>query len=107
MSKIGDRAERTPRYIVTYESMPIEADSPEEAIEHHTANERGGGTWSAVEVTEGDDLAVIRDMPDPRDDALDRIAEAFGKYGDPGPEGTFDVLFETVVDVLCRTGREV
>lgn len=105
---------RTPRYIVTYESMPIDADSPEEAIELHTANERGGGTWNAVEVTEGDDLAVVRDMPDPRDDALDLIAAYLQTVedgdefdgNDPEIEHLRDVL-DGIATILRRTGREV
>ncbi len=34
-----------PSYVVTYTSMPIEADSPEEAI---ARDGNGGGNWTAV-----------------------------------------------------------
>ncbi len=36
------------RYVVRYESMPIEADSPQAAIER---DDNGGGQWTAEDVT--------------------------------------------------------
>lgn len=38
------------QYVITYTSLAVEADSPEEAIEYHTLNDRGGGNWEAIPV---------------------------------------------------------
>lgn len=50
-------------------------------------------------------LDAVREMPDPRDDALDLIAETVRRYADPNQDDR-DPL-DVIADILRPTGREV
>lgn len=54
-------------YVITYTSMPVEADSPEQAIER---DGNGGGLWRAVAVPSAAHALALDAWVDEGDDGL-------------------------------------
>jgi len=66
-------------YVVTYESMPITATSPAEAIRKHANNDSGGGNWEAHAVAVGNPrLFRVLDLSTAHlpQEQMDRIGQA-------------------------------
>lgn len=65
-----------PQYVVTYQSMVIEADTPEDAITK-AEDSSGGGHWEAVEVDLSDLTPALTSHELPPDPTYVRSSERF------------------------------